>query len=158
MDRLLGPSIVVCTVLGLVLGCTGDEVVLRAASPAGTGEALVVERLSIDPPDQTLILQPPDHRTRIVLRHLAPDAEGCDEIAWSDDGERVGFLVNRRELLVFDRGGNEVAELALLDGEEVRAGMQARNVALSADGSGAGYDVCSGPAGESCAERRSAAV
>lgn len=137
------------------LGCAGEEVVLRAASPAGNGEALVVERLSVDPPNQRLILEPPDHRTRLVLRRLGGDSEWCDEIAWAGDGSRVGFLVNHHRLLVFDQGGNEVGEVALLEREEVKRGLQARHVALSADGLGAAYDVCLDHQGELCPERRS---
>jgi len=138
----------------LAAGCRYETVVLRAASPVGNGEALVIERASIDPPTQILVLEPPDHRTRLILQHLGSDSEWCNEIAWAADGSRVAFLVKNRRLVVYDSGGNPLADLPLLGaaGEER---LQARNLTLSADGRRADYDVCTDRDREHCPERRS---
>ena len=140
-------------VVAVLAGCHREEVVVRAPSPTGGGEALVVERAWLDPPDQTLVLEPPDHRQRLVLRHLAPDGEACSEIAWSPDGGRVAFVVSGRQLLVYDSGGNPVTEVELL---APGSGRFARHVALSADGRRVAFDACVPGGGESwtCDERR----
>jgi hypothetical protein len=70
-------------------------------SPDGRWTAFARNHPNIDPPSQTIWLQPAGGSPN-TLRALAPDAEWISAIVWSSDSTRVGFLTMDAVLDVYD--------------------------------------------------------
>jgi hypothetical protein len=69
--------------------------------------------------------------------------ERCDEIAWSADGYRMGFLVNGYELRVFDSDPRtQVAQITLVHPDRVPSSRIARGVTFSPNGLAVTFDEC----------------
>lgn len=69
--------------------------------------------------------------------------ERCDEIAWSSDGYRMGFLVNGYELRVFDSDPRtQVAQINLVHPDGVPSSRIARGVTFSPNGLAVTFDDC----------------
>lgn len=141
------------TILALA-GCRGREVI-RAPSPTGSLTALVLSLPSLDPPRQVIVLEDAT-RARTELARVPPDSEWVDEVAWSADGQRVGFLLSGRHFLAFDTEPlRKVADLDLLDGApRGRVAHQAREVILAPAGDRVGFVLCSNENPADCGERR----
>ena len=145
----------VCLALGTAffLSACWDRPVLRVPSPSGEAVAMVLERPSIDPPNQRLVLE--RHGEETELLRLAPDSEAGIEITWSGDGRRVGFLISRGRFVVFDaRNASKVADVHLLAADEKASRVTPRRIRFSGDGRTVDYEVCSWTDAQSCSERR----
>lgn len=70
-----------------------------AASPDGRFVAAVRNHPTLDPPDQSLWLEPVGGPARQVLR-LSADQDWCDTIVWAPDSTLVGFLIQEARLVV----------------------------------------------------------
>ncbi len=134
---------VALAVAGRTLAQGGPTAIL--ASPNGRWFARVELAPSLDPPAPVLELGRSESGPAKQLKRLAPDGrERCDEIAWSADGGRVGFLVNHSDLLLYATpDGRFFGRFRLVSPEDRRAGREACWVDLSADGSSASFELCS---------------
>ena len=69
--------------------------------------------------------------------------ERCDAIAWSQDGYRMGFLVNGYELRVFDsEPRKQVAQLNLVEPDRIPSTRIARGITFSTNGTAVTFDDC----------------
>lgn len=69
--------------------------------------------------------------------------ERCEAIAWSQDGYRMGFLVNGYELRVFDsEPRRQVAQLNLVEPNGVPSSRVARGITFSTNGAAVTFDDC----------------
>jgi len=74
---------------------------VRAASPDGRFLAFVRNHPEIDPPNQTLWLQPAGGPA-VPLAQVPPDAFTCNLIVWSLDSRRVAFVIQDAIIQVFE--------------------------------------------------------
>jgi hypothetical protein len=70
---------------------TGPDVVQSVTSPDQNFEAYVVERPSIDPPNQTLFIQRSDNIHFLRIAKLAEDIDAIKNIHWSPQSDIVVF-------------------------------------------------------------------
>lgn len=69
--------------------------------------------------------------------------ERCEGMAWSQDGYRMGFLVNGYELRVFDsEPRRQVAQLNLVEPDGVPSSRIARGITFSPNGAAVTFDDC----------------
>jgi hypothetical protein len=69
--------------------------------------------------------------------------EQCEGIAWSQDGYRMGFLVNGYELRVFDsEPRRQVVQLNLIEPDGIPSSRIARGITFSANGAAVTFDDC----------------
>ena len=131
---------VLLLVAGWMLG--QSRVVCRIASPDGSSEAIVRAHPSIDPPAQSLWLGCRGEPTKRLAR-LAEDLEWCDEIAWSEDGGRVGFLIGGARLDLYAAPeGRFLGSTRLLPAGVDPGTREARRVVFSSDGQSVTFANC----------------
>jgi hypothetical protein len=85
----------------------------------------------------------PKRETAALVSTLAPGTEGVDEIAWTNDGKRVAFLVNGYQLRLFD--GESLApagQFSLITPDGVPSSRIARGVTFSENGRAVTFDDC----------------
>jgi hypothetical protein len=70
---------------------TGPDVIQSVTSPDQNFEAYVVERPSIDPPNQSLYIQRSDNIHFLRVAKLAEDIDSIKEIHWSPQSDIVVF-------------------------------------------------------------------
>lgn len=70
-----------------------------STSPDGRFIAVVRNHPTLDPPDQSLWLEPAGGPARMVQR-LSADQDWCDTIVWAPDSSLVGFLIQDARLVV----------------------------------------------------------
>lgn len=69
--------------------------------------------------------------------------EQCEAIAWSQDGYRMGFVVNGYELRVFDtEPRRQVAQVNLIEPDGLPSSRIARGITFSANGAAVTFDDC----------------
>jgi hypothetical protein len=69
--------------------------------------------------------------------------ERCEDVAWSDDGYRMGFLVNGYELRVFDTDPRrQVAQINLVEPDGIPSSRIARGITFSTNGLAVTFDDC----------------
>lgn len=73
----------------------GPKVALSAPSPDGKYVAYVEDGLSIDPPNQSLLVERGDKTRFLRIAKLAEDIDSIKEIHWSPDGGIVVFHSRR---------------------------------------------------------------
>jgi hypothetical protein len=138
---------------------------LGAAAGAACG--YTVARHGADPARDVMISTPPGGG-RVAFVREAPCGEGrcqtlwlgttkedatevaalggrerCEAIAWSQDGYRMGFLVNGYELRVFDaEPRRSVAQLNLVEPDGVPSSRIARGLTFSPNGAAVTFDDC----------------
>lgn len=115
--------------------------VLTAAPPSGDRIAFVREAPCGHGRCQTLFLG----NTREDATEVATlkGRETCEAIAWSQDGYRMGFLVNGYELRVFDaEPRRQVAQVNLVEPDGVPSSRIARGVTFSSNGTAVTFDDC----------------
>jgi len=113
--------------------------VLRA--PDGQTVAYVMDVPCIDGPCQSLWVRANGKSTRVQT--LGPDSESCDQIAWTPDSGRVGFLVNGYQLRVFDaHTGSNLGAVSLLEPDGHPTSRIARGVTFSSNGAAVTFDDC----------------
>ncbi|HVL66257.1 MAG TPA: hypothetical protein VM364_03220 [Vicinamibacterales bacterium] len=115
--------------------------VLVSTPPSGGRVAVVREGPCGQGRCQTLLLG--STRDDAVEVGRLTGRERCDEIAWSRDGYRMGFLVNGYELRVFDTEPlRPVAQLNLVQPDGVPSTRIARGVTFSDNGAAVTFDDC----------------
>lgn len=120
-----------------------------AASPDGRFVAAVRNHPTMDPPDQSLWLEPAGGSARMVLR-LSADQDWCDTIVWAPDSSLVGFLIQDARLVVARPAtGQVVFDAWLVD----RLGayppaFKAVDVAFLPGASGVAFRACPRPRGD----------
>jgi hypothetical protein len=69
--------------------------------------------------------------------------EQCEAIAWSQDGYRMGFVVNGYELRVFDtEPRRQLAQVNLIEPDGLPSSRIARGITFSANGAAVTFDDC----------------
>ena len=78
-----------------------------------------------------------------ALEGLADGRETTDEIAWTKDGRRVAFLINGRQLRIFDAAsGKPAGKINLFAEDPAMADRIARGVTFSDNGAAVTFDDC----------------
>src|SRR5664279_1229255 len=121
---------------------TGVHVSVR--SPDGTVTAIVLNHPTIDPPDQSLNLQP-SGGSRLRLRQLSPDQDWCHQVFWSADSSTVVFLVQDARMLAYSRSGVLLADQWLVNDAGYPTPEVAWGFAIAADGAAASFRPCRRP-------------
>jgi hypothetical protein len=81
--------------------------------------------------------------TAAALEGLADGRESCDEIAWTKDGKRVAFLINGRQLRIYDGQTRKPAgKVNLFDDGQAAADRIARGITFSDNGAAVTFDDC----------------
>lgn len=137
------------------------------AASAGVACGYTVGRRAGDQPRELLTSAPPGGE-RIAFVREAPCGQGrcqtlwlgdtrgdatqvaalgarerVEAIAWSQDGYRMGFLVNGYELRVFDSDPRrQVAQLNLVQPDGVPSSRLARGITFSSNGTAVTFDDC----------------
>lgn len=136
------------------LAATGAVVIATACSPHierysafewnadRTKVAFARDRLCEKGPCESLYLGPaPD--AAAALEGLADGRETCDEIAWTRDGRRVAFLINGRQLRIYDADTRKPAgKVNLFTDEPAAANRIARGITFSDNGAAVTFDDC----------------
>jgi hypothetical protein len=118
------------------------RVVLLAESPARDAVAYVFEARCAAGRCQSLRIGKQVTRAKIVETLSGPD-EQVDEISWTPDGGRVGFLVNGYQLRIFDaHNGANLGALAIIDPDGFPTSRIARGVTFSSNGAAITFDNC----------------
>jgi hypothetical protein len=129
--------------LMLVLAGCRPAVVLDLPSPDGKRIAEVYSRWSIDPPAQSLWLRSSGESEPKKLATLAQDVDWCNEIVWSPDSSRVGFLIRGARLDVYDAGKGRLLEsITLVEPDGYPGSREARAVRFLKDGTGVQFREC----------------
>lgn len=114
---------------------------MTSAPPAGGRIAFVREAPCGGGRCQTLWLG----ETREAATEVAAlgARERVEAIAWSQDGYRMGFLVNGYELRVFDsEPRRQVAQLNLVEPDGIPSSRIARGITFSSNGTAVTFDDC----------------
>lgn len=105
---------------------TGPEVVHSVTSPDQNFEAYVVERPSIDPPNQSLFIQRSDNIHFVRVAKLAEDIDAIKEIHWSPQSDIVVFHT-RCNLIAVRIPGYQTVKIPL-GGERIRTKASKRSI------------------------------
>jgi hypothetical protein len=70
------------------------------------------------------------------------DGQSASEIVWTSDGKRVGFVVDGRELWLYDAGSRKLAGRVGLLTVEAAHSRLARGVTFSENGRAVTFDDC----------------
>ena len=102
--------------------------------------AFARDRLCEKGPCETLYVGP-SIEAAAALEGLADGQERCDDIAWTKDGRRVAFLINGRQLRIYEAESRKPAGKVNLygDGAEDRI---ARGITFSDNGAAVTFDDC----------------
>lgn len=130
---------------GWLLG--GRRIVLISYSPARDAVAFVQEARCAAGRCQSIWLGPTMKTAKIVATLAGPSESGVselvDEIAWTQDGGRVGVVINGYQLRVYDaRTGASYGALAIIDPDGFPSSRIARGVTFSANGAAITFDDC----------------
>lgn len=120
----------------------GRSEAVSAASPDGSRVAFAVARTCSMPPCQTLWVGP-SRADATSVAQLKAGSEACTEIAWSRDGSRVAFLINGRELQLFDAATlASLGRMTLVQPDTATESRVARGITFSENGRAVTYDDC----------------
>jgi hypothetical protein len=115
--------------------------VLTAAAPSGDRIAFVREVPCGEGRCQSLWLGDRVENASQVM--TLDQRERCEAVAWSQDGYRMGFLINGYELRVFDsEPRTPVARVVLVEPDGQPSSRIARGITFSANGAAVTYDDC----------------
>ena len=116
---------------------------LRVPSPDGRSVAFVRNHPNVDPPNQSLWLQPAGG-TPAKLAQLAPDADWCNYVVWSADSRRVAFLISDAIVSVYDGHSQEKVFSGFVGRRswDVPPRYVLRDLSLSADGTRVTFREC----------------
>jgi hypothetical protein len=124
---------------GWMLGAR--RVVMTREAPTRDAVAFVSEARCSGGRCETLWVGPGPSRSRRV-ESLTPD-ERADEIAWTADGGRVGFLINGYQLRLFDaRTGQNLGAVTLVEPDGSPSSRIARGLTFSGNGRAVTFDDC----------------
>ena len=104
---------------------TGPQVVHSAMSPDGNFEAYVVERPSIDPPNQSLFIQRKDSIHFVSVAKLAEDIDSIERIHWSSQSD-IALFQTRCNLIAVHIPGYQTVKIPL-SGERMRTKAKKRS-------------------------------
>lgn len=111
-------------------------------SPSGDAVALVMRSGCEDGFCESLWIGPSEQKASRV-ETLAANSETSDDIAWTPDGGRVGFLVNGYQLRVFDaHTGKNLGAVNLIEPDGYPSSRVARGVTFSSNGAAVTFDDC----------------
>ena len=111
-------------------------------SPDRSRVAFARDRLCGKGPCETLFVGPTTDSAE-ALEGLAEGTESTHDIAWSKDGRRVAFLVNGRQLRLYDAESRKPAGKVNLFGDEpASADRIARGITFSDNGAAITFDDC----------------
>jgi hypothetical protein len=102
--------------------------------------AFARDRLCEKGPCETLYVGP-SIAAAAALEGLADGQETCDEIAWTNDGKRVAFLINGRQLRIYEADTRKPAGKVNLYGD-AGADRLARGITFSENGAAVTFDDC----------------
>ncbi|HEV2844412.1 MAG TPA: hypothetical protein VG477_06180 [Thermoanaerobaculia bacterium] len=135
-------SLMLALAMVVLAGC-GDNVLFDLPSPDGRRTAEVHSHLSINPPAQSLWLRLSRESEPRILNHLEHDTDWCNEIIWSPDSSRVGFLIRGVRLDVYDAAKGDLLEsMPLIEPDGYPGTREARSVRFLEDGSGVQFREC----------------
>ena len=127
----------------LVLAACGNNVLFDLPSPDGKRIAEVHSHLSLYPPAQSLWRRLSPESEPRKLAHLEHDVDWCNEIIWSPDSARVGFLIRGVRLDVYDASKGDMLEsMILIEQDGYPGSREARLVRFLEDGSGVQFREC----------------
>jgi hypothetical protein len=107
-----------------------------------TKVAFARDRLCQKGPCESLFVGPSVNGA-MALEGLADGRERCDEIAWTRDGRRVAFLVNGRQLRIYDAETRKPAgKVNLFTDEPATVNRIARGITFSDNGAAVTFDDC----------------
>lgn len=111
-------------------------------SPTRGGVAYVLDTPCLNGPCQSLWIGPSlDEAHRVET--LSGDSEWCEEVAWTADGGRVGFLINGYQLRVFDaQTGANLGAVNLIEPDGTPSSRVARGVTFSTNAAAVTFDDC----------------
>lgn len=104
---------------------TGPDIIQSVTSPDQNFEAYVVERPSIDPPNQSLFIQRSDNIHFVRIAKLAEDIDAIKEIHWSPQSDIVVFHT-RCNLIAVHLPGYQTVKIPL-GGEWTRTKAKKRS-------------------------------
>jgi hypothetical protein len=104
---------------------TGPQVVQSVVSPDGNFEAYVVERPSIDPPNQSLFIQRKDSIHFVSIAKLAEDIDSIEKIHWSSQSD-IALFQTRCNLIAVHIPGYQTVKIPL-GGEWMRTKARKRS-------------------------------
>jgi hypothetical protein len=85
----------------------------------------------------------PTERSAKKVQTLGRDSEWCEEIVWTPDGGRVGFLINGYQLRIFDaHTGARIGAVNLIEPDKAPSSRVARGVTFSTNGAAVTFDDC----------------
>jgi hypothetical protein len=117
--------------------------VLTRASPAQDLVAYVMEGRCAQSRCQALRIGENRRGAGAATVEALTGDERVDEIAWTPDGGRVGFLVNGYQLRVFDaRTGQNLGAVSLIEPDGFPSSRLVRGVTFSANGAAVTFDDC----------------
>jgi len=113
----------------------------RAASPNGTRMAAAFERMCGDIVCGELRMGTPNQEAAAKVFDTYRDST-CDEIVWTPDGKRVGFLMTGQQLVIYDAETlKHLGNVRLLT-QEAASSRRARGVTFSENGRALTFDDC----------------
>ena len=103
--------------------------------------AFARDRLCEKGPCESLFVGP-SIEAAAAVEGLADGQETCEEIAWTKDGRRVAFLINGRQLRIYDAETRRPAGKVNLFVDDPAASRIARGVTFSDNGAAVTFDDC----------------
>lgn len=115
---------------------------MSVKSPAGDAVAYVFEARCAKGLCQSLWIGK-DMRQAKMAEMLAGPAEQAGEIAWTQDGARVAFIINGYQLRLFEAAtGANLGAVSLIDPDGTPSSRIARGVTFSNNGAAVTFDDC----------------
>ena len=144
-------SLIVAFVLGAALGAGGLALaqrqadqrplqVMRAASPDRSRVAVAETRACASPPSCVALRLGASEQEAAVVQSL--DGRRADEIVWTPDGRRVGFVVDANQVMLFDAASGKHAGTVRLLSEDAAQTRLARGITFSESGRAMTFDDC----------------
>jgi hypothetical protein len=116
---------------------------LMAAAPADARRIAFVRKQPCGPGWCEALWLGTTRADAVQVAVLTPGGEHCDEIAWANDGYRVGFVVNGYQLRIFDAEKNqEVRRVNLIEPDGTPSSRFVRGVTFSQTGAAVTFDDC----------------
>jgi hypothetical protein len=132
--------------IGAALALLGSDrmsgvrrVASRAASPDKSLVAIAVDVRCGGERCQDLGLGSSDEGADVLTRLTN---QSCDQIVWTPDGKRVAFVIDGREMLLYDAQARKLAGTVRLLSSEAAQSRIARGVTFSENGRAVTFDDC----------------
>jgi hypothetical protein len=141
-------------VAGMRAGAVQD---LMTAAPSGAQRVAFVKKEPCDRGWCETLWIGDSRESAVRVASLVSGSEHCEEIAWANDGYRVGFVINGYQFRIFDgQTGKPVGQVNLIDPDGTPTSHFVRGVTFSQNGSAVTFDDC--PRGRSGCKSGLAAV